>query len=251
VTVPALAASPNIGRQWLVLEDVRATHSHPHWPQRPSDDQLRTAVSVLAAVHARWWGAREDDGHSWTYHTEDSLSTMVAGIRRHLPGFLDHLGDSLSTQDRATLETVFGSSLRPWLRLAERRALTLAHGDAHTWNFLFPRSGEGNTYLIDWQTWHLDVGARDLAYMMALHWDPDVRAGLERPLLELYYQRLPAEQMAGYSFDDLWLDYRRCAVRNLTFPIINWSRGFAPEVWRDRLNCALAAYRDLGGHELL
>jgi hypothetical protein len=57
--------------------------------------------------------------------------------------------------------------------------------------------------------------------------------------------------MAGYSFDDLWLDYRRCAVRNLTFPIINWSRGFAPEVWRDRLNCALAAYRDLGGHELL
>jgi hypothetical protein len=69
---------------------------------------------------------------------------------------------------------VFSSSLQPWLRLTDRQALTIAHGDAHTWNSLFPRTGqdEGPAFLIDWQLWHLDVGARDLAFFMALHWYP-------------------------------------------------------------------------------
>jgi hypothetical protein len=40
-------------------------------------------------------------------------------------------------------------------------------------------------------------------------------------------------------------------VRNLTFPIILWGRGLPPEAWRHRLECALAAYRDLGGDDFL
>jgi hypothetical protein len=49
----------------------------------------------------------------------------------------------------------------------------------------------------------------------------------------------------------LWLDYRRCVVRNLTIPILFWSRGMKPEGWWHRLECALAAYRDLACDELL
>jgi hypothetical protein len=176
---------------------------------------------------------------------------MVEGIAAQVPGFLDHLGDALPGADRAVLETVFGSSLAPWMRLVDGRALTLAHGDAHTWNFLFPRSGRGDPYLIDWQTWHLDLGARDLAFMIALHWGREVRKRLELPLLQLYHRRLLDQGVAGYSFDDLWLDYRRCAVRNLTFPIIFWARGLPPEAWRGRLECALAAYHDLDGADFL
>jgi len=40
-------------------------------------------------------------------------------------------------------------------------------------------------------------------------------------------------------------------VRNLTIPIIFWARGMPREGWRHRLDCALAAYRDLDGSELL
>jgi hypothetical protein len=176
---------------------------------------------------------------------------MVQGIAAQLPGFLEALGDTLSGRDRQLLETVFGSSLGPWLRLVDSRALTVTHGDAHTWNFLFPRSGAGLPYLIDWQLWHLDVGARDLAFMIALHWDPTLRQEVERPLLHLYHRRLAVGGVSGYSFEDLWLDYRRCAVRNLTFPIILWGRGLPLEAWRHRLECAIAAYRDLDGDDFL
>lgn len=105
--------------------------------------------------------------------------------------------------------------------------------------------------MIDWQLWHLDVGARDLAFMMALHWYPSRRRELERPLLELYHSALVSYGVVGYTFDDLWLDYRRCTVRNLTIPVIWWSRGMKPEAWWHRLECALGAYHDLDCEDLL
>lgn len=245
-------APPDSAPQWLILEDLRSTHSTPPWPERPSDKHVYDAVAVLAQLHARWWEASTLGSTVGSLHTEESLTTMVSGIVANLPGFIKDLGNDLPVADRSVLETVFSSSLQPWLRIVDRRALTVVHGDAHTWNFLFPRSDHGATYIFDWQLWHLDVGARDLAFMIALHWEPDVRQQLELPLLRFYYEKLnSAADVNNYSFDDLFLDYRRCVIRNLTIPIILWSRGLSREAWRHRLDCALAAYRDLNGAELL
>jgi hypothetical protein len=244
-------APPTSKQQWLILDDLRSSHSNPPWPQRPSDKEVHEAVAVLARFHAGWWEAPALGSTVGTLHTENGLGTMVHGFRDHLPGFFDDLGDDLPLSDRLVLEAVFNSSLQPWLRLVDRRALTVIHGDAHTWNFLFPRSGHGIPYLIDWQLWHLDVGAKDLAFLIALHWDRSVRQQLELPLLHFYYEELIGAGVSSYSFDDLLLDYRRCVVRNLSFPIILWSAGRAREAWRDRLDCALAAYRDLDCAELL
>jgi thiamine kinase-like enzyme len=166
---------------------------------------------------------------------------MVQGIAKHLPAFFDAHGDSMTAEGRRIYERVFSSRLRPWLRLAEPRALTVIHGDAHAWNFLFPRAGPGPAFLIDWQLWHLDLGARDLAFLMALHWYPGRRRELEPALLRSYHDGLLAHGV----------DYRRCVVRNLTLPIIFWSRRMKPEGWWHRLECALAAYRDLACDELL
>ena len=237
--------------RWVVLEDLRATHTNPPWPDPPSRSEAEGAVSALAQIHTRWWEAPTLGAGVGALHTHASLRAMVESIASHLPGFLESLGDTLSPRDHRLLETVFSASLAPWLRLADSRALTVTHGDAHTWNFLFPRSGAGLPYIIDWQLWHIDVGARDLAFMIALHWGPALRQDLEHPLLQLYHDRLVAAGVSGYSFEELWLDYRRCVVRNLTFPIILWRRGLPAGAWRHRLDCAIAAYRDLDCDELL
>ena len=234
----------------VVLEDLRETHHHPPWPLPPSRTQCELAIDALVRVHSQWWEAPML-GHSvGQFHTTDSLTTMVQGIAAHLPAFIDALGDALPAEGRRVYERVFSSSLEPWLRITDTRALTVAHGDAHSLNFLFPRSGEGPAFLIDWQLWHLDVGARDLAFMMALHWYPSRRRELERPLLQSYHRGLLTRGLTRYAFDDLWLDYRRCVVRNLTMPVIFWRRGMKPEGWWHRLECALAAYHDLGCEEL-
>ena len=235
----------------IVLEDLRATHDHPQWPLAPSRRQCELALDALVRVHAHWWEAPTLGQNVGQLHTNESLTVMVHDIAAHLPAFTNALGDALTADDRRVFEHVFSSSLRPWLRLTDTRALTVAHGDAHTWNFLFPRSGHGPAFLVDWQLWHLDLAARDLAFFMALHWYPRRRLELERPLLTYYHRRLMAHGVRNYSFDELWLDYRRCVVRNLTIPILFWSRGMNPEGWWHRLACALAAYRDLGCDELI
>ena len=244
-------ASPTSKQQWLILEDLRSSHSNPPWPECPGDDQVYEAVAVLARFHATWWNSPGLGSTVGTFPSEKSLRSMVNGIASHLPGLIDDLKEDLLVSDRSILEAVFSSSLQPWFRLLERRALTVVHGDAHPWNFLFPRSGKGAPYLIDWQLWHLDVALRDVAFLLALHWEPTVRRQLQIPLLQHYHEELIKSGINDYSFDELLLDYRRCVVRNLTFPIILWSRGLAREAWRNRLNYALAAYRDLDCAELL
>lgn len=236
----------------IVLEDLRRTHDHPTWPIPPSRQQCEAALEVLAQTHFAWWEAPALGQTIWQLHTEQSLTQMVQGIAAKLPEFFDEMGDALPADARRVYERVFASPLRPWLRLTDPRALTVTHGDAHAWNFLFPRGGgSGPAYLLDWQLWHLDVGARDLAFFMALHWYPSHRREVETDLVRYYYDRLLALGMTGYSFDDLWLDYRLCVVRNLTFPIILWARGANPESWWHRLECAVAAYQDLHCDELL
>ena len=235
----------------LVLEDLRATHDHPPWPLPPSRTQCQLALDVLARVHAQWWEAPTLGRTVGNLHTTESLTNMIQGVAAQLPAFINALGDALTVEARHVFERVFGSSLQPWMRLINPRALTVAHGDAHTWNFLFPRSGEGGAFLIDWQLWHLDVGARDLAFLMALHWYPSRRRELEVPLIRYYHEGLIASGIDNYAFEELWLDYRRCAVRNLTIPILFWSRGMKREGWWHRLECALAAYHDLECDELL
>jgi Ser/Thr protein kinase RdoA (MazF antagonist) len=202
-------------------------------------------------VHAKYWEASTLGNTIGEIHTEQSVTNMVNGISSHLPGFLDAIGNSLTADGRSIYERVFSSSLKPWLRLTDRRALTITHGDAHPWNFLFPRSGSGRAFLIDWQLWHIDAGARDLAFFMASHWHPDRRRELEAPLMRRYHEALVVHGITNYAYDDLWLDYRRCAVRNLTFPIILWSHGRKQEAWWHRLECSLAAYRDLECDEVL
>ena len=250
--VRCLATAPPTSKErWLILEDLRSSHTNPPWPGRPTNKQLREAVAVLARIHAYWWEAPALGSTVGTLPTETGLRTMVHGFRDHLPAFFNELGEDLPLSDRKVLEAAFNSSLQPWLRLVDQRALTVTHGDAHTWNFIFPRSGQGEPYLVDWQVWHLDVGARDLAFMIALHWDRAARKELELPLLHFYHEELISAGITNYSFDDLLLDYRRCTVRNLTFPVIFWLKGFPRESWRHRLDYALAAYRDLDGAEFL
>jgi len=208
-------------------------------------------VDNLAMVHARWWQDSELGVTLGSPHTTESLSSMVSGIAALLPGFCDAAANELSAFDRQLFERVFGSRLRPWLRLTSPKALTVVHGDAHSWNFLFPREETGPVYLIDWQLWHVDVGARELAFLMAAHWDREYRQAKELSLLHKYHEKLSASGIDDYSWDDLWLDYRFGAVRNLTIPLLFWNRGVPGDRWQHCLRCVLSAYDDLCGDEVL
>jgi Ser/Thr protein kinase RdoA (MazF antagonist) len=77
--------------------------------------------------------------------------------------------------------------------LTSRARNTLIHGDAHSWNLLFPKDAEkGRAFIIDLATLRVRPATNDLAYLMAMKWQPERRAGLEMPLLRHYHEALIA-----------------------------------------------------------
>ena len=132
------------------------------------------------------------------------------------------------------------------------KQVTLIHGDAHTGNILLPRDEtKHDVVLIDWQLWDINVGAIDLAFLMALHWPPNRRAVLEESLLHRYHAHLLKCGVEGYGWQALWNDYRESVIIMSLIPIGQFRRNSPAGVIWFGLQDSLAAFEDLDCAEML
>ena len=240
------------GGSHILLEDLSETHFQPPSPLPPSDAHCEQAVEALAAVHAHWWEHPRLGAGVGELLSEEKIEAVARGAAERFEKFADFLGERLSPGRRALYERVIACFPAPWRRLTSAKGLTLTHGDAHTWNFMYPRAeGAGRTLLIDWQLWHPHVGPRDLAFMMTLYWYPERRARLEEKLLRRYHEALLARGVRSYDWGQCVTDYRWAALRNLFVPVWQWAGGMPAPVWWSSMERALLAFGDLRCAELI
>ncbi len=244
--------SEKTGRSHLLLEDLSETHYHTSVPLPPTLPECEGAVDCLAQVHAYWWEDARLGREVGKLLSERAVEELARATADRFCAFADFLGDRLSEERRKLFEKVIATFPRPWVRLTSAKGLTVTHGDAHFWNFLYPRATrEGRVYLLDWQTWHVHIGPRDLAYMITLFWYPERRARMERNLVKRYHQALLARGVQNYSWEDCWKDYRWSAIRNLFIPALHWSKGLPGWLWWSQLEKAVLAFQDLECIELI
>ena len=119
---------------------------------------------------------------------------LLQGFAEHFAAFADRVGDRLSGERRDLYRRALSTPRRDlFARHHSHRNVTLIHGDAHVWNVLLPKDGQsGDVRFFDWDTWRIGLATQDLAYMMAMHWYPDLRRRRERPLLDRYHAALLA-----------------------------------------------------------
>jgi thiamine kinase-like enzyme len=99
--------------------------------------------------------------------------------------FIDRFGELVTPERSGLYERLLDQAPRLLARYHSHCNLTIAHGDAHSWNFFLPMTGgHENVRLIDWEDWSIAGASDDLACMMAMLWYPDRRHGLEKPLLD-------------------------------------------------------------------
>ncbi|HEX6127007.1 MAG TPA: oxidoreductase family protein, partial [Pyrinomonadaceae bacterium] len=257
----------------ILLEDLTETHSQPEQNTAPCEDMSRLAVEALAKVHARCWkqpishlGSAQSDLAHWgipassaapplkRQHSylvpEFDLRRFISNLNSSVTRFLD-VADLTPAQEREYRRMLHAADLI-WGRLTRREHLTVTHGDLHWWNFLYPRDPYAHSVrLIDWHLWHMDVGARDLAFLLALGGFAEPRPEIEAELLDVYHETLIQNGVAGYSAEMLMEDYRWSAIRNLNIPVIYWSQGKHYTTWQTALRRALAAYERLDCTSLL
>ncbi|HSH99340.1 MAG TPA: aminoglycoside phosphotransferase [Reyranella sp.] len=221
------------GAWHVLLEDLTDSHTiASQWPMPPTVTQTEAIVRCRARFQAAWWdhprlGA---DVGAWTSRAEHDR--WLADLAKEYEAFADALGDRLPAARRAVYERLFAQAPRLMERGESRRHMTIAQGDGHVWNCFLPRAETAETpRLFDWDGWHLGIGAEDLAYMIAMHWFPEMRRRAEGPLLDAFHDELLAQGVAHYDRralqDDyrltvLWLTLRPIWMRALRIPTNLW-----------------------------
>jgi hypothetical protein len=236
----------------LLLEDLTDSHAiATAWPLPPTFEQCQMIVRARARFHAEWW----DDGRLGTTVgvrlDGDAVKRYLERLADELKRFADRLGDRLPRDRRQLYGRLLREGPRLFTRYRSQRNVTIVQGDAHVWNCFLPKTGGSeDVRFFDWDSWEIGIGSDDLAYMMAMHWYPDRRQRLERPLLDLYHTTLGANGIA-YDREALDEDYRLSVLWQITTPIWQARNNIPAVIWWNNLERILSAVDDLGCRDLL
>jgi hypothetical protein len=241
--------SPDTGAWDLLFEDLSESHFvATQWPVPPTFAQCESIIRARARFHAAWWDDARLGVTVGTWQDAGEGEQLVAKYA----SFADYLGDRLSAERRELYGQLFDAAPRLTARYRSRRDMTIIQGDSHVWNCFLPKAGStDDARLFDWDAWRINVGSNDLAYMMAVHWYPDLRHRFERHLLDCYHDELMARGVRDYDRRALQEDYRLSVLWQATTPIWQHAAGIPPLIWWNNLERIHLAVSDLGCRDLI
>ncbi len=240
------------GAWHLLLEDLTDTHAlATQWPVPPTFTQMETIVRCHARFQAAWWDHPQLGVDVGAWPSEAERSQWFARLTKQYETFADALGERLPAHRRALYELLFANAPKLGARTRDHRHMTIIQGDSHVWNCFLPKDGTDTARLFDWDSWRPAVGAGDLAYMIAMHWYPEMRRHAERRLLDTFHEELLANGVKGYDRQALKDDYRLMVLWEITRPIWQHAAKIPPVIWWNHLERIHLAADDLGCRELL
>ena len=158
------------------------------WPLPPTIEQCQLIVRARARFHAEWWDDFRLGTTVGTWSNADATNQYLHRLAYKVKLFTDRLGDRLPYERRDLYDRLLAEAPRLATRYYSHRNITIVQGDAHVWNRFLPKGdSDEDVRFFDWDSWRVDTGSDDLAYMMAMHWYPDRRRLMERSLLDLYH----------------------------------------------------------------
>ena len=241
------------GAWHLLLEDLTDSHAvATRWPLPPTLEQCESIVRARARFHAAWWDDPRLGVSIGSWQDAAAQEAQLQEFAGQLAGFSERFGDRLSPARRELYARFVGGAPRLLARYNSHRNMTILQGDSDVWNCFLPRDAtKGDALLFDWDAWRVDTASDDLSYMMAVHWYPDRRRQVERPLLDCYHQTLLSHGVRGYDRRALDDDYRLSVLWNITTPVWQEANNIPPVIWWNSLERIFMAVEDLGCRELL
>ncbi len=211
--------------------------------------QARAAVRNLAGLHGPRWcdpALGEIDGLSANGPSEARMLAELYGPATEI--FLERLGESLSSDDHATLRDCV-PGIAEWLLAAPER-FAPTHGDYRLDNLMFAPGDneEVEVWAVDWQTLALGLPARDLSYFVATSLEPEQRRAHEDALVETYWDALREYGVDDYSLEQCRDDYGFALIQGPLVAVFGAAYG-TPTPRGDRMFAAMvrrscAAIRD-------
>jgi len=198
----------------ILLDDLSGTHIEAA-EKTPTLEYGLALAEGLAALHARWWGAKQFTQIGAAMHTSWQIRRFISISESGVANILKSFSTELELHWPDAILELFVK--HPQVILARNlidNGFTLIHGDTGQKNVLVPFNGDRPIYIIDRQPfdWSLTtwLGVYDLAYAIVLDWDIETRRSLEIPILRHYHEQIMKNGVNGYSWEQLYHDYRLC-----------------------------------------
>ncbi|KAI0880254.1 kinase-like domain-containing protein [Annulohypoxylon maeteangense] len=241
------------GQGLVVMDNLAAQDRSFGEPSQPWPvARVRAAVEQLAILHAKTWGAKEENfpwmaadkemGGNPLQAMVSSLLTAEAWDARFKDAPAPPLPEAIA--DRESFERVFKimwATENPKLRC-------VVHGDSHIGNTFI--TADGQPGFIDWQGSYAGVNVQDLAYFLIGVLTIEERRKHEVDIIQHYLQALHQNGGPKFEKDDIWHDYRKHALHG-----VGWALA-APGMQSDEnvfimVERHVAAVSDHGTIELL
>lgn len=239
-------------RYHLLLDDVSATHKIAC--DRPQTLEYGLVLAeAFAILHGRWWGAAALAEANALRHDADHIRRFVAIAEPGAGHIIGKLAGELKPHWPAVIRDIFAHHPQAMInRAQDLNGFTIMHGDAGCYNIMVPREGVRPLYLIDRQPfdWSLTtwLGVYDLAYALIFHPGSETDRQWELTVLRHYHQTLMQRSVTGYSWEQLWDDYRLCVAMGV-YIAVEYCRGGLNQstqwVWLPMLQRTLTACDDL------
>jgi hypothetical protein len=221
-------------RYHLLIDDMSETHTEA-WTKAPTLANGLALSEGLALMHAHWWGSQllEEAG---------ALAPTAEQIRRFVniaePGaghIIKRFSTELEPHWPEMIRALFARHPQAMIeRTSNGNGFTIIHGDVNQSNTLFPRNADRPIYIIDRQPfdWSLTIwlAVYDLAYAIVPRWEVETRRKHEEQILRHYHHRLIEYGVQGYSWEQLFDDYRLSAAM-CVYVATEWCRGGINEPW--------------------
>jgi len=212
VRVPSVWFSETEGADYImVLEDLEATGCQFPTPEDADiEGRARDIVEQLALLHAPFWeSSRFHDGADLAWLAERG-SRGGAGGRAYIEHAVQVLCDQMDDAFHRIAE-IYLARTEDVIAQWRTGPGTLVHGDSHLGNLFVDCVAGNRTGFLDWAVVCQAPGIRDVAYTMCNSVPPDIRASIERELVDRYCELLDD---AGVKLDPAvaWNQYRVHAV---------------------------------------
>ncbi len=237
----------------ILLEDLSDSHViATQWPLPPTVQQCESILRARARFHAVWWNDSRLGVSVGSRPNSDALNQYLEKCVRAFGSFTDRFGDCLPRERHELFDRFLQDSPRLLVHHRAHCDVTIIQNDSHVWNCFLPReAGSDDVRLFDWDSWRTAPAADDLAYMMAVHWYPDLRREREQPLLDYYHATLLDRGVSGYDRRALDEDYRASVLWRIMTPIWQAIYDIPTVVWWNNLERILLAVDDLDCRALI
>lgn len=239
-------------RYHLLLDDLSETHVEAA-EKAPTLEYGLALAEGLAVMHSHWWGEQRLADAGAPMHGAKHIQRFVDIAEPGVGHILGRFSAELKPHWPELMRELFAGHPQAIIaRARDENGFTLIHGDVGHNNVLVPRVGDRPIYIIDRQPfdWSLTtwLGVYDLAYAIILDWEVELRRRLEIPVLRRYHEWLIERGVDGYSWEQLYQDYRLCVPMCVTIAT-EYCRGGVNErsipVWLPYLQRSLTACDDL------